>query len=228
MKRSGTRRDLQGRQDIWLRGKTSISLQMVADCYKLGQDGGLSSREDDGKRRAGLPLCDVTNYELGTSVAHIKVSLGLHNTSYCEADRGEKGISQDFFSQSAGRKWWSCSWLSRCSSSRGKPRYRAAPCVWEEGSYKKTTSMSPSEIWRQKRNSWFKPRLYIIWESRRLPFSNFKLKHPRRTNEASLNGEIVLFLASVQLGTVDWLRTCLFLMPFINYLMTTIAIPFSF
>lgn len=61
---------------------------MVADCYKLGQDRAQSSREDDGKRRAGLPLCDVTNYELVTSVAHIKVSLGLHNTSYCEADRG--------------------------------------------------------------------------------------------------------------------------------------------
>lgn len=61
---------------------------------------------------------------------------------------GGKGISQDFFTQSAGRKWWSCFWLSRCSSCRDKPRYPAAA---SERSYKKTTSISLSEIRRQKK-----------------------------------------------------------------------------
>lgn len=58
---------------------------------------------------------------------------------------GGKGISQDFFTQSAGKKWWSCFWLSRCSSCRDKPRYPAAA---SERSYKKTTSMR--SVWNTK------------------------------------------------------------------------------
>lgn len=60
---------------------------------------------------------------------------------------GKEGISQDFFTQSAGRKWWSCFWESQCSSCRDKPRY---PAAVSERSYKKTTSTSVSEIWSSK------------------------------------------------------------------------------
>lgn len=95
-------------------------------------------------------------------------------------------------------------------------------CIWER-SYKKTTSMSPSEIWSPKKKAGPNPS-FTLYGSRGV--CPFQLRHLWWINDASLNGDIVLFIASFLPQTFEDLRSCSFLM-FIDYSIILIAIFFQ-
>lgn len=152
----------------------------------------LSSREDDGKQWAAVPLCKVTKYELMTNLADIKVSLSLHKRTIVMWT-GKKGFHKiSSANQQAGNDGRACGWADALPAETN-PDIMLLPV--SERSYKKTTSMSLAEIWHQK-YSRSNPKLYIIWEWRSLPFSQFELEHPWQTNDALLDREIALLMAS--------------------------------
>lgn len=107
--------------------------------------------------------------------------------------RGKKGFHKiSPANQQAGNDGHACGWAGALPAETN-PDIMLLP-VSERG-YKKTTSMSLAEIWHQK-YSRSNPKLYIIWEWRSLPFSEFYLEHPWQTNDALLDREIALFMDS--------------------------------
>lgn len=143
-----------------------LNTQFVRDYYELEQN-----RSSAAKRMIANdePGCLSVMWQIMSWWLIAKSHSASTKRGHCNADGwGTKGISQDFFTQSAGRKRWSCFWLSWCSPCRDKTRYSAAASG--RGAIKRPHQWVRLKH-EAKKKCWSETKLYIIWESRSLPFS---------------------------------------------------------